>query len=67
MNFRSAADGEILESNGASYSTTQIFSSDFPHDEEKMQTLVLMIYTDVSYLENNDTTFSLIKALSSRH
>ena len=34
MNFKTAADGKILESNGASFSTTQNVASALPIDEE---------------------------------
>ena len=36
MNFRSAADWKILESNDASFSTTQNIASDLPLDEEQI-------------------------------
>ena len=66
MNFGSAADGKILESNGALFSTTQNVASALLLDEEQMQTLVLIIYADVSYFEHNNATFSLIDNLSSK-
>ena len=44
MIFRSASDGEILESNEALFSTTQNIASDLPLDEEQMHTLVLIIF-----------------------
>ena len=47
MNFRSATEGTILESNGASFSTTQNVASALPLDEEQMQTLSI-IYAAVS-------------------
>ena len=64
MNFRSAADGKILESNEASFSTTQNVASDFPINEEQMQTPVSIIYAAVSDFEHNNAIFSLIKTLS---
>ena len=64
MNFGSDADGEILESNGLLFSTTQNVASDLPLDEEPMQTIVSVIYNAVSDFEHNNTTFSLIKTLS---
>jgi len=66
MNFGSAVDGKILESNGASFSTTQNVASALPLDEEQMQTLVSIIYAAVSDFEHNNATFSLIKTLSSK-
>ena len=65
MNFGSAADGKILQSNGASFSTTQNAASAFPFDEEPMQTLVSVIYASISDFEHNNTTFGLFKTLSS--
>ena len=66
MNCRSAADGKILESNGASFSTTQNVASAFTIDEEQMQTLALIIYDYISDLDHNNATFSFIKTLSSK-
>ena len=66
MNFGSAADGKILESNGASFSTTQNFARALPLDEEKMKTLVSIIYAAISDFEHNDAIFILIKTLSSK-
>ena len=66
MNFGSSPDGKILESNGASFSTTQNVARDLPLDEEQMQSLVLIIYTDVSNFEPNNAAFSLIDTLSSK-
>ena len=66
MNFGSAADGKILQSNGASFSTTQNAASAFPFDEEPMQTLVLIIYAAVPDFEHNNATFSLIKNIYSK-
>ena len=66
MNFGSAADVKILESNGASFSTTQNVASALPLEEEQMQTLVLIIYAAVSDFEHNNATFSSIKTLSSK-
>ena len=40
MNFRSAVDGKILESNGALFYTTQNVASSLPLEEEPMQTLI---------------------------
>ena len=64
MKFGTSGDGKILESNGASFSTTQHIASALPLDEEQMQTLVLMIYTSVSDFEHNNETFSLINTIS---
>ena len=47
MKFGSAADGKILESNGALFSTTQNVASALPLDEEQIQTLVSIIYAAV--------------------
>ena len=65
INFESSADGKILESNGASFSTTSNFASALPLDEEPMQALVSIFNAAVSYFEHNNETFSLIKTLSS--
>ena len=66
MNFGSSADGKILESNGALFSKTKNVASALPLDEDKMQTLVFIIYAAVSYFEHNNASFSLIKTLSSK-
>ena len=66
MNFRIAADRKILESNGASFSTTQNVACALPIDEEQMQTLVLIIYATVSDFEHNNAALILIKNLSSK-
>ena len=65
MNFGSAVDGKILESNGALFSTTQNVASSLPLDEEQMKTLASIIYAAVLGFDHNNATFSLIKTLSS--
>ena len=55
MNFRSAADSKILESNCALFSTTQSIASALPLDEEQIQTLVLIIYSAVSYFMHDNS------------
>ena len=62
----SAEDSKILESNGALFSETQNVASDFPLDENQMQTHVSMVYDDVSDFYHNNATFSLIKTLPSK-
>ena len=49
MNFMISADRKILESNEASFSTTQNVASALPLYEEQMQNLVSRIYAAVSY------------------
>ena len=66
MNFRSATNGKILESNGASFYTTKNVASALPLDEEQMKNLVLIIYAAVSNFEHNNATLSLINTISSR-
>ena len=66
MNFSSAANGKILESNGASFSTTQNVASALTFDEEQMKNLVLIFYAAVSNFEHNNVIFSLINNLSSK-
>ena len=65
MNFGSAVDAKVLESNGSYFSTTQNVTSALPLDEEPMQTLVSVIYASISDFEHNNTTFGLFKTLSS--
>ena len=49
----SAADGKILESNEALFSTTQNVASALTLDEEQIQAFALIIYADVSGFEHN--------------